>query len=189
MSQSQTLRHFYFPKTKKLTFVHIGFMNRVKGLEKFHEHKNSAMQKESILKLAAKSSSKRIGDQLLAQLRQMSVKLLCCIRYLSSQGLEFHGLNEYMSSFEGNLNQLLLFQAQDFSKMSLFIHKREYISPKVMIKIMGQSVLPKMLANIRQLHGFQFLLMMPQTYHTVNICHYLFDGLIRSLQFVKIELA
>ena len=94
-----------------------------------------------------------------------------------------------MSSFEGNLNKLFLFQAQDFPEMSLLIHKREYISPKVMIKVMGQSVLRKMLANIRQLHGFQFLLMMPQIYHTVNICNYLFDCLIRSLQFMKIDLA
>ena len=83
MSESQTSRHFYFPKTKKLTFVHNGFMNWVKVLEKFHEHKNSAMHKESMMKLAAKSSSNGIGDRLFAQLRKMLVKLLCCIHYFS----------------------------------------------------------------------------------------------------------
>ena len=147
------------------------------------------MPKESMLKLAAKSSSKWIGDRLLTHLRKMLLKLLHCIRDLSWQGLEFHGFNEDMSSFEDNLNQLFLFQAQYISEMSLLIHKREYISPKVMIKTMGPSLLRKMLANIRQLHGFQFLLMTSQTYHTLNICNYLLNNLNRSLQFMKIDLA
>ena len=53
---------------------------------------NNAMQKEALLKSAAKSSSKEIGAQLHAQHdanqdhdRKIFMKLLSCIRYLSWQ--------------------------------------------------------------------------------------------------------
>ena len=74
--------------------------------------------------------------------------------------LAFCGHNEDMSSFEGNLNQLLLFQAQDFPEMSSSFHTGEYLSPEVnneMVQIMGQSVLWILLANINTAPWFLIL--------------------------------
>lgn len=84
----------------------------------------------------------------------MLLKLLSCIRYLARQGLPLRGHHEDPKSFEGNLYQLLLLQAQDYPQMKTWLHKKEYISPEIvneLITMMGQTVLRQILAEINPL--------------------------------------
>ena len=81
--------------------------------------------------------------------RLVFMKLLTAI---TRQGLPICGNNEDDESFEGNLYQLLLLQAQDCPIMELWLHHREYISPEIineLITMMGLSVLRKLLDDIR----------------------------------------
>ena len=93
-------------------------------LEKFPEHENSEVHRESIAKLAAKNSGQSIASALNRQHdeetkfhQEMLLKLLSCIRFLARQGLPLRGHREDTESFEGNLYQLLLLQAQDSPRM------------------------------------------------------------------------
>ena len=67
-------------------------------LEKFPEHENSEVHRESIAKLAAKNSGQSIASALNRQHdeetkfhREMLLKLLSCIRFLARQGLPLRG--------------------------------------------------------------------------------------------------
>ena len=157
-----------FPKHLKSAFVEDGFMNWKKALQKFREHESSVMHKEATLKLAAtKSVTKGIGAQLSAQHdvdqrhhRQMLMKLLSCVKYLARQGLPFRGHYEDIQSFEGNLYQLLLLQAEDCPEMKTWLRKKEYISPEIVneiIMMMGQSVLRQLLSEIKSSLWFSIL--------------------------------
>ena len=82
------------------------------------------MHKEATEKMAAKSSGTSVVTQLSAQHeadnlfhRRMLMKLVSCIRYLAREGLLLQGHHEDPESFEGNLYQLLLLQAQDYPQM------------------------------------------------------------------------
>ena len=73
-------------RSTKSPFIHHGFNNWKKTLEKFHEHKCSNMHKEATEKLAAKARGVGIDAQLSAQLgsdqefhRKMLMKLLQAI--------------------------------------------------------------------------------------------------------------
>ena len=55
------------PKYTKSAFIHDGFTNWKKAIEKFHEHEASNMHKEPTLKLAAKARSIGVVAQLSAQ--------------------------------------------------------------------------------------------------------------------------
>ena len=82
----------------------------------------------------------------------MLLKLLSCIRYLARQGLPLCGHHEDSENFEGNLNQLLLLQAQNDPQMKTWLLRREYISPEIvnkLIMIMGQTVLRQILTEIK----------------------------------------
>ena len=57
------------------------------------------------------------------------MKLLLCIKFLARQGLPLRGHVEDTESFNGNLYQLLLLQAEDCSQLLTWLHKREYMLP------------------------------------------------------------
>ena len=118
------------------------------------------MQKEATLKLAMKHSSTDISTQLCAQCeeskrfhREMLMKLLSSIRYLSRQGLALRGHSESADTLDGNLCQLLLLMAKDNKPMRDWLGKKEYISPEIvneLITIMGQTVLRNILAKVKE---------------------------------------
>ena len=92
--------------------------------------------------------------------RTMLLKLLKTLKYLARQGLPLRGHNEDSESFEGNLYQLLLLQAQDCPGMDIWLHRREYISPEIineLIEKMGNSVLRRILESIRTSLWFSIL--------------------------------
>lgn len=88
------------------------------------------------------------------------VGLLSCIKYLAWQGLPLRGHYEDNQSFEGNLYQLLLLQAQYSPKMNSWLQRREYISPEIVneiIMIMDQSLLRQLLSEIKGSMWFSIL--------------------------------
>ena len=118
----------------KSTFLHRGFNNWKKALEKLRDHECSNVHKEATAKLAAKARGVRIDAQLSVQLgndqqhhRKMLMKLLQAIQYLSRQGLPLRAHREDTESFSGNLYQLLLLQVKDCPEMISWIHRKEYI--------------------------------------------------------------
>ena len=71
---------------------------------------------------------------------------------MARQGLPLRGHHEDSENFEGNLNQLLLLQAQNDPQMKTWLLRREYISPEIvneLIMFMGQTVLPQILTEIK----------------------------------------
>ena len=125
------------------------------------------MHREATEKMAARSSGTNVIAQLSAHYeadtmfhRKMRMKLLSCIRYLAWQGLPLRGHHEDPESFEGNLYQLLLLQAQDCLQMKTWLCRREYISPEIvneLIKLMGQAVLRQVLAEIKSTMWFSLI--------------------------------
>ena len=148
-----------FSKRSNLAFIQDGFSNWKKALQKFQEHEASSMHREATLKLAAKSTGVRVDTQLSTQLkmdqehhRRMFLKVLHCIQFLTRQGLPLRGHKEDEEHFGGNLYQLLLLQAKSCPELLTWLRQKDYISPEIVnevIKIMGQCVLRKILADIR----------------------------------------
>ena len=156
-----------FTKHQQSTFVKDGFSNLKKALQRFQEHEHSEMHKEASLKLAAKSSKVDVAAQIsqehdkqAKEHREMLLKVLRCIRYLTRQGLAMRGHREDSESFEGNLYQLLLLQAVDSPRFGQWPKKRDYISPEItnkLVVLMGQSVLRDFLAKIRSCQFFSII--------------------------------
>ena len=56
-----------------------------------------------------------------------------------------------METFEGNLYQLLLLQAQDSPKIKSWFQKKEYLSPETvneLITMLSQSILQQILTEV-----------------------------------------
>lgn len=119
--------------------------------ESTSKHDKSEVHHKAIEKLAAKNSGRSNASALNCQheeetkfLREMLLKLLSCIRFLARQGLPLRGHREDTESFEGNLYELLLLQAQDYPKMKSWLQKKEYLSPDIvneLITMLGQIIL------------------------------------------------
>ncbi len=141
-------------------FVDTGFKSWNKAIERFNDHEKGQMHKEATLKLAIKHSSTDIGAQLRAQCeenqrfhREMLMKLLSSIRYLSRQGLALRGHNESVDQLDGNLCQLLLLLAESDKPMKEWLSNRDYMSPDIvneLITIMGQSMLRNILVKVKE---------------------------------------
>ncbi len=118
--------------TSKSHFVHGGFSNWKKAIERFKSHEGSVAHKEAISKLQVRSQGVNVEAMISKQHeaekrsnRTMLMKLLHCIRYLARQGLAFRGHHEDSVAFEGNLYQLLLLQASDSPQLATWIKKNE----------------------------------------------------------------
>lgn len=118
------------------------------------------MHKEATLKLSMKHSSTDIGVQLRTQCedrhhfqKEMLMKLLPCIRYLSRQGLALRGHSESVDTLDGNLHQLLFVLSENNTPMKEWLSRREYLSSDIvneLITIMGQCVLRSILAKVKE---------------------------------------
>ncbi len=145
--------------TSKSPFVHGGFSNWKKAIERFKSHEGSVAHKEAISKLQVRSQGVNVGAMITKQHeaekrsnRTMLMKLLHCIRYLARQGLAFRGHHEDSVAFEGNPYQLLLLQASDSPQLATWIKKRDYLSPAIVneiITLCGNTVLRQLLGDIQ----------------------------------------
>ncbi len=153
--------------TSKSPFVHGGFSNWKKAIERFKSHEGSVAHKEAISKLQVRSQGVNVGAMITKQHeaekrsnRTMLMKLLHCIRYLARQGLAFRGHHEDSFAFEGNLYQLLLLQASDSPQLATWIKKRDYISPAIVneiITLCGNTVLRQLLGDIQAAKYFSLI--------------------------------
>lgn len=156
-----------FSRHGNVAFVHGGFCNWKKALQRFITHEKSEMHREAVMKLAVKSSGIDVSAQLSKQFevekknnRAMFLKLLESIRYLARQGLPFRGHHEDSISLEGNLYQLLLLQAKDCPTLGTWLKRRDYLSPQIVneiIAICGNMVLRELLREIRDAEYFALI--------------------------------
>lgn len=75
------------------------------------------------------------------------MKLLSSVRFLARQSLSFRGHTETSETFKGNLYQLLLLRAEENHQMRVWLNKKEYISPDIVL--MGQTVLRSIIMQIK----------------------------------------
>lgn len=142
MSSAQQQGLITFPEHKKPAFIADGFHKWKNALRKFHEHENCSMHKEALLKLAARTSTTGLSAQLSSIHagnqkfhRDMLLKVLLSVQYLSRQGLPLRGHREDIESLEGNLYQLLLLQSKECQEIKSWILKKEYTSPVIINEI------------------------------------------------------
>ena len=91
-----------------------------------------------------------------AERRSMLMKQLHSLRYLLQQGLPLCGHKES----EGNLMQLLKMQGTDCPRLLQWIKDGHYLSHDTVneiIGLMGNTVLRKLLANIRAARWFSIM--------------------------------
>lgn len=94
--------------------------------------------------------------------RELLLKQLSALRFLLRQGMAIRGHTE----IEGNLIQLLLLRTEDVPQLKMWCEDKKYLSPEIqneMISLMGLSVLPRLLADIKTAGFFFFrILLMKQ---------------------------
>ena len=156
-----------FPKHPKIPFVDGGFTNWKKALERFQGHEKSISHREAVSKISSISKGVNVRALLskekeaeMRHHREMLLKLLNSIRYLSRQGLALRGHREDSESFEGNLCQLLLLQSNDSPQLASWLKKREYISPQIlneMTALCGNAVLRQLLSDISSFDYFSII--------------------------------
>ena len=81
----------------------------------------------------------------------MLLKLLWAIKFLGKQCLAIRGHSENSETFQGNLYQLLLLQAEECPGMNEWLKKREYISPVIvdeLIKLMGKLIIISIINDV-----------------------------------------
>ena len=141
-------------------FILDGFHNWKKGRERLQRHERSECHKEAILKLNSMKGPSVI-EQLSSETkrtqatrRRMLLKLLRSLTFLLRQGLAIRGHKES----EGNLIQLLELQSTDCPELKQWMTR--YLSHGVineMITLMGNTLLRKLLANIRAVKWFSIM--------------------------------
>lgn len=88
--------------------------------------------------------------------REMLVKQISTLKYLTRQGLAVRGHDD----LEGNLFQLLKLRSQDCPQLNTWIKKRNDFSPQVLneqIALMGLNLLGGMLADMSRAHWFSLI--------------------------------
>ena len=107
--QGKKWKYCCFLQKRKL-FYRRWFLNWEKALERFKKHKNSKCHHESVLTSNIRNTNENVEDILHNGLvqerfenRQVLLKILEGVRFLSRQGLPFRDNNH-----EGNFEQLLL---------------------------------------------------------------------------------
>ena len=159
--KAKTLGLLTLSKSYNAAFVEGGCSNWKKALQR---HKGSEMHQEAMAKLAAKFSVVDVRSQLSKQHeaemknhRAMFMKLLECVRYFARQGLPFCGHHKDSITFDGNLLQLLLFQAKDDAHVGSWLKKQDYLSPEMIndiISLCGQKRLRQLLQEISKVNLF-----------------------------------
>lgn len=150
--------------TKKYddAFVKEGFNNWKKARERFERHQLSKCHKEAQLKLKSLQAPS-VMEQVMSQVqknqaenRGLLLKQLSSLQFLLRQGLAIRGHKET----EGNLIQLLKLRSEDMPSLKSWLQERHYLSHQVvneMISLMGNTLLRKMLACIREACWFSII--------------------------------
>ena len=149
-------RGITFSKRGDASFILTGFCNWKKGKEKFRDHEMSQVHNEAVLKYESLSrpgvleiaNSALKKDQ--KERREMLMKQLHSLCFLMHQGLAVRG---HSNTDEGNLYQLMKFQAVGSSQLQSWLIDKKYQSPEIVneqIRLMSKQVLRSILINIKK---------------------------------------
>ena len=143
-----------FSKNFSPAFISDGFNNWNKAIKKFNDHESSHTHLEARMKWEAQGKPECFSAEICCsqQVRRNALlQQLSCLRFLLRQGLAVRGHNRDQ---EGNLRQLLIMMSKETSSvMRQWLTEKKYMSPEVvneLISMMGQSVLRKLLCNIKR---------------------------------------
>ena len=145
---------------KEEAFGTTGLNNWKKAHQRFNQHIQLGLHKESILKselLKHDSVSTLLNKQAMAeqeQHRAQLLKQLSSLRSLLRQGLTVRD-HEHM---EGNFLQLLKLRSDDCLGLNSWITEQKYFSPAILNEQIAQiemSLLKKLLSDIRSAEFFQ----------------------------------
>lgn len=149
-------RGITFSKRGDASFILTGFCNWKKEKKKFRDHEMSQVHNEALLKYESLSrpgvleiaNSALKKDQ--KERREMLMKQLHSLRFLMCQGLAVRG---HSNTDEGNLYQLMKFQAVGSSRLQSWLIDKKYQSPEIVneqIQLMSKQVLQSILINIKK---------------------------------------
>lgn len=145
-----------YSKNSHPAFIVDGFSNWKKAGEKFSNHASSHAHKEAVLKWSALHKPS-VAEHLNTELkrlqhsrRQAFLVQLHALKYLLRQGL---ALRSHTAN-EGNFHQLLVAWSNDCTAdLHAWMESKKYMSPVIineLITMMGQSVLRKILSNMKK---------------------------------------
>ena len=149
--------HLTFSKNFSGAFISDGFNNWKKAIKKFNDLESSHTHLEAKMKWEARghpSLPERFSVEVCRSQemrRNALLQQLSCLRFLLRQGLAIRGHNHDQ---EGNLKQLLIMMSKEASPViRQWLSEKKYMSPEIineLISMMGQSVLRKLLCNIKK---------------------------------------
>ena len=137
----------------------IGFDNWKKALEKFLQHSQTELHKESLMKvelMKQDSIATFLNKQALVaqkQHQEQLLKQLTSLKFLLRQGLAIRGHEDT----ESNLIQLLQLRSDDCPSLKTWLRERHYFSPVIVnsqIRLMGLDLLKSLLCDIRSAEIF-----------------------------------
>ena len=159
---------FTFCKKGDEAFSMKGFDNYKKAVEKFRIHENSDSHLEARLKCKSLNNPS-IREQLSSQGAKVQetrrlglVKQLEAMKFLLRQGIALRGHSEE----EGNLRQLLTTWSKDNAVVKSWIEEGKYMSHDIvneLITLMGQSILRKLLCQIKNVDPCWFAIIVDET--------------------------
>jgi len=141
-------------KKREDAFVHMGFDNWKKAIERFNQHTQSNIHKEAILKielLKQESVHSLLSKQAVAEQktrRDIFLKQLASLKHLLGQGL---AIREH-KDVDGNFLQLLMLRSSDCPELKTWVQERQDFSPSILneqIVLLDLSVLSSFLVDIR----------------------------------------
>ena len=144
------------------------FDNYKKAIEKFRIHENSDSHLEARLKCKSLNNPS-IQEQLSTQGTKVQetwrlglMKQLEAMKFLLRQGIALRGHSEE----EGNLSQLLTTWSKDNAVLKSWIEEGKYMSHDIvnkLITLMGQSILRKLLCQIKSTDPSWFAIIVDET--------------------------
>ena len=169
--------HLHSAHCLERTFISTGFSNWKDATAKFAKHEGSQCHKDSVLKvMTLPATFGDVGEMLSSQLakerlerRKCLLKLLSNARFLSRQGLAFHGSGEESDS---NFMRLINLRSEDNVKLVDWIKQKtdRYTSATIqnkMVKVMALRILRK-IAESLQSTSF-FTIMVDETTDVSNV--------------------
>lgn len=112
-------------------FVHNGFSNWKKSLERFAIHEKSGIHKSCFLTVNHVKIGTNVSKCLnnakyeeMVSARKSLIAIITSLRFLAQQGLAIRGHNDESS----NIRQLLLFWANDNADLQCWLNRTKYVA-------------------------------------------------------------
>jgi hypothetical protein len=150
------------------TFIHSGFVNWKKAIERFHKHENSSCHSRAVYQVqqlkkpsvCAQLSEYKLAEQ--AGFRSCLVQLFSSIRFLARQALPLRGHSEET----GNYSQLLSLIAQRDAQLKQWLNRvtnfTSHDCQNEMLTLLAHAVVRKIVSTVKA-ESCQFALVVDGT--------------------------